>query len=192
MRFSGILTTPNAITSVGFKDLGQLMLTCVAGSTNGFTALASVKLQSVSVTLLPSIDEEGLFNFTWDGSNATNFGNRTPSVTRTFPYAPSNAARMTFHPPEESLAGFWVDQTNFAENALLFSMSATSTITVVLDIHYSYVVGYENNARAYAFVLAPTHSGVVCGSIGRNPTTGVGLYTFSPADLSAVDVVTIL
>lgn len=193
MRFSGVLTTPLAITSVGFKDLGQLLMTCVTGSTNGFTALASVRLQSVSCTLLPSIDEEGLFNFTWDGASGTGtVGNRTPSETRTFPYAPSNAARMTFHPPEDSLANYWIDQSNFAGNEILFSMSATSTLTVVLDLHFSMVMGYENNARTYAFVLAPTHSGIVCGRIGRNPQTSVGTYVFAPADLSAVDVVTIL
>lgn len=191
MRFLGSLTALNQV-AIGFRDLGQLMMTCVSGSTAGFTALSAFKLQSVSCTLLPSIDEEGLFSFTWDGSNGTTSTSRVPSVTRTIPYAPSNAARMTFFPPEDSFAGMWVDQSQFALTDTMFTVVATSTLNVVLDLHFSYVLGYENNARTYTFLVAPTYSGIVAGRIGRDTVASGALYTFVPAEINSVQVVGVL
>jgi len=193
MRFLGALTA-NVPVAMGNLDLGQLMMACANGSTAGNTALAAVKLHSVSITLLPSLDEEGLFSFTWDGqSTLTANTSRIPSITRTIPYAPSNAARITFYPPEDSLASFWVDQSQFANQDILFTLLSTGGINVVMDLHYSSVVSYENPGRLYTFSTAATYTGIVCGRLGRNPATpNVPNFIFVPADLSVLNVSTVV
>ncbi len=81
--------------------LKRLALFGIQSSTTGYTLFEGIRLDAVSLTILPSSSTNvGTLVFRW-------LGDRTSPETETLVYAPAIPSKYTFYPPNQSLASFW-------------------------------------------------------------------------------------
>jgi hypothetical protein len=127
----------------------------------------------VSITLLPGDSTSGacMYTFSWRGDNA-------PDIKETFVVGNTNPNHMSFKPYEGTTAYWWHD--NEGPNDNLFSMSSdNSTATVVMDIHFEYII---NDGAVTSQAL--TNPAAFTGYAARN--LPIGTLEFQAVDLSAV------
>ncbi len=151
LRYLGTITSS---TDFRVTDMTKLLLAVTSGSTSAIRLFEAVKIQKIVITCLPSSDtNSGTFSFTWSGE-------REPDVVYTMFYAQGAPSRWSFIPPEDSLAGFWITQdTNETSNSIFTLDPDNSTVKLVLDLHFQYVVA-DGASATVTLTGAATFTGV--------------------------------
>ncbi len=132
-----------------------LTLFGVTASTSSYTLLESIKLNAVSLTILPaSSTNMGTLAFRW-------LGPRTATEVETLVYAPAIPSKFTFTPPAESLASFWISQvdTTFDSTSLFEFDPSDDTVHIIMDLHFSIIYDTTGSSNTVT-VSAPSTTGV--------------------------------
>jgi hypothetical protein len=109
------------------------MLATVNSSNSGIRLFSSVRLDRVKLYVLADADDNyGSLDFTWTGD-------RNPNILETISYAPAVPTKLSFVPPEDSLARYW-SVTGSDESEALFSISYDTTPLVIMDVHMTYIM----------------------------------------------------
>lgn len=116
----------------------------------------SIRLLRVGLTCLPSsATNSGVCRFEWGGDG-------TPHTQDILVYSPGVPARANFYPPEHSRASWWVedsDTTSVADVAFTID-PGDSTVTVILDIEFSGILGSGSTATSHTLSVAATSNGI--------------------------------
>lgn len=151
MRYQGSITS---YTEFRVGDITTMLLGVTNSSSTAIVLMEAVRLQRLVVTLLPnSTTNAGTFALSWDGE-------REPHLTQTMFYTMGTPARWSFTPPEGSLATFWFNQDTSETTSTVFRLDPdNSTVEVILDIHFEYVLA-DGSTDTLTLGSAATFSGV--------------------------------
>jgi hypothetical protein len=150
LRYSGTITSSTAVTSDGLLGL-------LVGTTNSSTATSNIfqsfRLIRVGITCLPSsATNSGTIAYSW----VTDTDERLPATKETMYFSQGVPCKKNFYPPENSLAGNWLDDSN----AQLFTIDPSdSVVRLIVDIQFDYVLA-EGSSPGSALASAATFTGI--------------------------------
>jgi hypothetical protein len=141
-------------------------------STDTVTLFRSVKLNSVTVSAYAEPDSTTstqYFCFGWKGE-------KTPGTCKTFHVGPSIPTRKVFRPPKDSLISMWCNAYDNIDTSL-FDISWGSSISIVLDLNFNYILGDGSNDNTSFSGSGMTTGYIYAGNlpISSNEFTPIGL-----------------
>jgi len=174
LRYTGTITSSTAVTSDGLLGI---LVGVTNSSTAAFQLFQSFKLSRVGITCLPSSDSNsGTVAFSW----VTDTDERLPATKEVIYYSQGVPSKMNFYPPENSLASYWLDDSN----AQLFSIDpSNSTVRLIVDVQFDYVLA-EGAATTVTLGIASTFTGI--GARYLDWASG-GADELTPVDMNLVN-----
>jgi len=135
-------------------DFTTMLVATTASSSTAICLFEAVRLREIVVTCLPnSTSNAGAIGVSW-------WGEREPNTTETLFYTMGSPCRWHFVPPEGSLATFWFTQdTTETTNTVLRLDPSDSTVELILDIHFEYVIA-DGSSDTISLSPNATYTGV--------------------------------
>lgn len=182
IRYHADINTADTVT-VTVEDAQNLLLSVISSSTGAFSIIEGARILDVGLTVMPnSSSGAGSLSFNWEGE-------RTAPTNETLIFSQGAPSKWNFRPPMESLASFWInntdDPTTFT-SPYLFSIDIRGTVELYLDLHFEYIV--LNGAGLSATLSsAATFSGVAYSTIGTTSPGSSHSGFFVPVGLNYVN-----